>query len=229
MKRKRVLVIGLGRFGTSLVQSLWEAGAEIIAVDEHSEAVDAVKDQTSAAFIGDATQLSVLEGIGAADAEVGVVTFGEDFEASVLCVASLKRLKVPEIIARAATERQAEVLQAVGATRVIQLEKHMGDRVAIEMMTPADAEFVDFASRYRVVPFTVQGELAGKTLIEANLRQRFSIHVLGYRRCETKSQGGKPKLEVPKPDYMMREGDTLLVVGEEENVNEFIAQMRETS
>src|SRR5690606_18794477 len=77
MKPKSVLVIGLGRFGTSIVETLWKSRAEVIAVDNNPEAVDAVKDMTSAAFVGDATVPKVLEGIGAQSVDTAIVTFGE--------------------------------------------------------------------------------------------------------------------------------------------------------
>jgi leucyl-tRNA synthetase len=51
MKTKRVLVLGLGRFGSAVVEALWDSGAEVVAIDESAEAVDAVKERTSAVFL----------------------------------------------------------------------------------------------------------------------------------------------------------------------------------
>ena len=64
MTKKKVLVIGLGRFGSSIVESLWRAaGVETMAVDEREDAVDAVKDRADAAFVGSAIDPKVLEGV----------------------------------------------------------------------------------------------------------------------------------------------------------------------
>lgn len=228
MTHRKILVIGLGRFGTSIVETLWDARAEVIAIDSLAESVDAVKDRTSAAFVGEGTNQQVLVSIGASDVDAAIVTFGEDFEASVLCVAGLKALGVKHIVARAATERQADVLRAVGATQVLQLEREMGARIASDLVTPVAADLVDFAHGYRVVPWIAQGPLVGKSLSEADLRKRYEINVLGYRRKADGSRaapGRRPKLELPTPGYVIAEGDTLLLVGEDANVGRFVAQV----
>jgi len=225
MKPKSILVIGLGRFGTSIVETLWRSRVEVIAVDDDAAAVDAVKDKTSAAFVGDATVPKVLEGVGAQQVDAAVVTFGEHFEPSVLCVASLVRLGVREVIARAATERQADILRAVGATRVIQIEAEMGHRVATDLTTPLAQDLLEVASNYRVVPWDAHGPLIGQTLAGAQIRQRFRINVLGVRRAGSRVPGEKPRLEAPAPDYLIRDGDTLLLVGDGEDVSRFVSEV----
>lgn len=220
MKQKKVLVIGLGRFGDSLVETLWQARAEVIAVDSDPEQVERAKDRTSAAFQGDATDPRVLSAIGAEHVDTAVVTFGEDFEASVLCVVTLRKMGVNDIIARAASMRQTEVLRMVGATRVVQLEHEMGHRVAADLVTPVAADLIDFAHGVRVVPWIASGRMVGKTLAEAELRRQWEIHVLGVR---PKGAAGE-KLEMPGPDYRIAAGDTLLIAGDEAAISRFVRE-----
>lgn len=221
MQQKKVLVIGLGRFGTSLSERLWQSRTEVIAVDQDAESVDTVKDRTSAAFVGDATDPRVLSAIGAELVDTAVVTFGEDFEASVLCVAQLGKMGVKEIVARAANLRQAEVLRAVGATRVVQLEHEMGHRVAADLVMSVADDLIDFAHGYRVVPWVASGPFCGKTLAEAALRKKWEITVLG-----TRVRGGAgAKLVVPDASYVIAEGDTLLLVGSEDAIARFDREM----
>lgn len=226
MKRRRVLVLGLGRFGTAIVETLWQAGADVLAVDESAEAVDAVKERTSAAFVGDATSIKLLEDVGAREVDAAVVTFGEAFEASVLCVATLSRFRVAEIVARAATQRQQEVLRLVGASRVVQVESEMGHRVAADLTTPIAADLLELASHYRVVPWVAEGGIVGKTLAQASLRQRHRLNVLGIRPA-TSSGEGVQRIENPMPDHVIRRGDTLLVVGDADDVAAFVERERD--
>src|SRR6187431_1248293 len=100
-KDKKVLVIGLGRFGSALAEELWDTNAELIVVDKDPEALDAHKSRASAAFVADASDPGVLENLGARDVDVAVVTSGEDFEATVMCVSQLAQLGVKTIFARA--------------------------------------------------------------------------------------------------------------------------------
>lgn len=222
MKRKRVLVLGLGRFGSAIVETLWSGGAEVIAVDVNADAVDAVKDRTSAVFVGDADEPRVLEGVGAREVDAAVVTYGEAFESTVLCVATLARMGVKEIIARAATERQTDILRMVGATRVVQVESEMGHRLAADLTTPLAADLMDLANHYRVVPWVAEGWIVGKTLVDAGLRQKFRLNVIGIRKAGVTPAAGA-KLEAPMPDFVIGSGDTLLLVGDAGDIARFVA------
>lgn len=224
MKNKKVLVIGLGRFGSALADELWDTNCELTIVDKSSDAIDPHKSRASAAFVADAADPGVLENIGARDADVAIMTSGEDFEATVLCVSTLAELGVKHIFARAANDRQAHVLRAVGATRAIQVENEMGRRLAVQVLNPVAAELMDFATHFRVVPWIPTAGFVGKTLAEAKLR-RFEINVLGVLRNEGQKGAIKPKMQLPTPDYVILEGDTLLLVSEEEALERFFASL----
>ncbi len=215
---KRVLIIGLGRFGQSMANELWDNGVEIIGLDSHDAALDSIKHRTQAVFVGDATDPEVLRGVGAAEVDAAVVSFGECFEAAVLCVAALRKLGVKEIVSRATTAARAEVLRAVGATRVHEVEKEMGGRAAIALITPVATDLLDLANQFRVVPWTAAGPLVGQTLSACGLRSRFGLNVIGIRPA---THGASANLIQPTANYLICEGDTLLLVGEDSNVSKF--------
>lgn len=224
MAKRRVLIIGLGAFGSAIVETLWNSGdSEVVAIDSNEDAVDRVKARTAGAYVGDGSDPRVLIDVGAAEADIAVVSFGEDFEASVLCVASLKKLGVAEVVARAATERQAEVLRAVGATRVLELEREMGARIATELFSVCSSELLDFAHGYRVVPWVAQGRMVGKTLAEAAFRQRYDVTVLGIGQGR-ELKGGTHSIVPVTPDYRITAGDTLMLVGEEKAMARFLGE-----
>lgn len=223
MSKRRVLVIGLGAFGTSIVETLWHSEeVETIALDTNERAVDKVKARTAAAYVGDGSDPRVLADVGALEVDAAVVSFGEDFEASVLCVATLKQLGVREIVARAATGRKADVLRAVGATRVLELEREMGARMATELFTACSSDLLDFAHGYRVVPWVARGALVGKTLAEAALRSHYDVTVLGFGQGREQMPGAQSIVPVA-PDYRIKAGDTLMLVAEEKAMAKFLA------
>jgi trk system potassium uptake protein TrkA len=224
MTNQRIVVIGLGRLGSSLIEELWDTHVEIMVIDKNAAAIDAIKDKVGAAFVGDGSDPRVLDGIGASGADVAIVTYGEDFEASVLAVAALAQMKVRHILARGANERQAQVLRAVGATRVVLVENEMGRRLAPEVLSPSSSDFTEYASSFRVVAWAPTGAIVGKTLIELDLRRKHEINVLGYFREGFVPAGKrKPKLAVPTPDYRVQAGDTLLLIGLHDAVEKFLA------
>lgn len=223
MKQKTVLVIGLGPMGAALAEELWDTNVELVVVDKSPLAIDAVKDKASAALVADATDPEVIEGLGARDLSVAVVSFGEDFEAAVLTVSTLAQLKVPTIIARAKNERQAAVMRAVGATRVVLVESEMGRRLAPEVLSPAASDLMEQAAAFRVVPWTAQGPFVGRSLADLDLPRRYEVTVLGYWRGQDAS-ARKRKLDRPTPDYRVEAGDTLLLIGLASALERFLAE-----
>lgn len=220
MSQKKVLVIGLGRFGSALCEELWDTNCELLVVDKDPEAVDAHKSRASAAFVADASEPGVLENIGARDVDVAVVTSGEDFEATVLCVSQLAQMGVKTIYARAANDRQAHVLEVVGATRAIQVENEMGRRMAVQVLNPVASHLMDFATHFRVVPWSPKPPYVGKTLGASQLR-KFNLNVIGYLRTDPRQPSAKPRMQLPTADYVIDERDTLLLVSEEESLERF--------
>ncbi len=129
MEKRRVLVIGMGRFGMALAETAQTEGAEIVAVDLHIEPIDQIKDTVSQALCLDATDVDALRDIDAGSCDLAVVAMGESFESSVLCVHALKELGLKQIWARAHDARQGKILAAIGATQIIEIETDLGRRM----------------------------------------------------------------------------------------------------
>jgi trk system potassium uptake protein TrkA len=223
-KKKRVLVIGLGRFGVALTEELWRGRAELIVVDNDERAIAEVKDRCDAAFVADATDIAALEGTGVREIDAAVVAFGRNFEAAVLTVSALRKWKVPEIVARATSRERAEVLRAVGATRVHEVETEMGQRAALAIVAPVAPDLLDVASQFRVVPWSADGPLVGKALSDCGIRQNYGINVLGIRPAAEEGVAGS-QLRHPTPEYVIRKNDTLLLVGNDDDVNRFVTEL----
>jgi trk system potassium uptake protein TrkA len=126
---KRVLVVGLGRFGRAVAETIMEGRGEVIAVDTDMALVEAVRDRVTIAAQIDHVEADALREIGAGEVDAAVVAFGEDFAAQVLTVALLKEFGISQIVARAPTEREHRILELVGATRIVSVEAEMGQRV----------------------------------------------------------------------------------------------------
>jgi Trk K+ transport system NAD-binding subunit len=87
---------------------------------------------------------------------------------------------------------------------------------------------LDFAHDYVVMPWAACGSVVGKTLIDADLRRRFRINVLGFRpAAEAANRGVRQRLRIPEANRIIDEGDTLMIVGEEDDVAQFILESDE--
>jgi len=224
VQKKKILVICLNDFGMAIVAALWDGGAETVAIDESAVAVDEIKEKSDASFVGDATDADVLKGV-ATDIDAAVVAFGEEFEAAVLVVAELKKLGVKEILARATTPTRADVLRAVGATKIVQVEREMAVHVAADLVSPAPPEVLELASAQYVRPWPVTASFVGKKIDAESLRRRHEVGVFGWFRPEGVPKGEKPKIESLGPDYAPRAGDVLLLAGEMNALRRFVKAM----
>jgi len=202
----QVLVIGLGRFGAELATSLVALGHEVLGVDTDPQIVQRYSALLTQTVEADCTDLDVLRQIGAAEFPCAVVGIGTGIEASVLTVAALADLEIPNIWAKAITESHARILERVGFHRAVSTEKEMGQRVA-HLVTGRMIDYLEIDKGFALVETTAPAELVDKSLTEVLFRSRYGVTVV----C-IKPAGGV--FTYATPDTKIGEGDILLVAGE---------------
>lgn len=213
---KRVLVIGLGRFGRAVAEGVAEAGGEVIAVDTDMSLVEAVRDRVAVAAQLDSVEPEALRQIGVTEVDAAVVAIGEDFAAEVLTVALLKELRIEHIVARARNDRERRILALVGATRVVSVEVEMGQRVARSLVATDVIDHVPLGGGVAIVYWTADERVLGRPLAVTELRSRWQLAVIGVRPA------GGAKLEIlPAPEYVVRDGDVLLLLGSDARLAAF--------
>ena len=132
----RFAVIGLGRFGLRLAETLTQNGAEVIAIDRELGIIEAAKDRVAVAIRLDSTDPEALRAQGVDKVDAAVVGIGDDFESAVLTVSALKSFGVPRIICRADSEMRGKILAQVGADSTINPEAESALRWAHRLMLP---------------------------------------------------------------------------------------------
>ena len=130
---KRIGIIGAGRFGMSLAESLSNAGAEVLLIDRNRPAMQ-MANEFSTAVQGDATQPHVLEEAGFGECDVVVVAIGSNMEASMMATANCKELGVPTVISKASSELHGRILKKIGANQVIFPDRESAYRLARSVM-----------------------------------------------------------------------------------------------
>ncbi len=207
----QILVVGLGRFGRSLALSLNDAGHEVIALDQSPRAVRSVANHVDQAVEGDATNEDVLREIGASDVDVAMVAMAE-VESSVLTTTHLKNLKVPIVYAKASSEVHVTILQRVGADHVVFPERDMAVRVAGSVATPVLRDYFELLPHLGIAEIEAGPMFVGQTLAALDLRSRFGVNVLVIKR-------GDQLLVMPELTERVREGDSLVVVGRDDQLS----------
>ncbi len=209
------LVIGLGRFGSALARELQALGVDVTGVDLHPNAVRECMDDLGRVVEADATNLDALREIGAADVQLAVVAIGDSLESSLLATHGLLELGVPKVVAKAMSASHAEILERIGAHKVIFVERDMGVR-ATHLAVGQLLEYVRLDDDFILVETAVPPSLAGKTLAEAQVRSRHGVSVV----C-IKPAGGS--FTHALPETVLHRGDVIVVAGPPKEAEAFAA------
>lgn len=172
-----VLVVGLGRFGGALAETLVGLGHEVLAVDTDAKRVQDYSGRLTAVVEADSTSADALRQIGAADFSRAVVAIGADIEASILTVGALVDLGVEHVWAKAMTTAHGRILERVGATRVVFPERDMGERVA-HMVTGRMLDYLELDEAFALVETVAPQDLVGRTLGQTRVRHKHGVTVV---------------------------------------------------
>jgi trk system potassium uptake protein TrkA len=221
---KQFAVIGLGKFGRKVALTLAEKGGQVLAVDEDIRKVEEIKDRVAQAVCLDSTDEDAMRAAGLEDVDAAIVSAGENLELSVLSTAILKRLGVPHIVARAVSDLHAQILERVGATRVINVEEQMGEQVARSIIAPEIHEQFALATGHSLAEVVPRPELIGQSIGRINFRQQYGVNIIAIqKRIPVVTAEGRNSFQIlindlPKPTDVIEADDVLVVVGSDENI-----------
>jgi trk system potassium uptake protein TrkA len=212
---KRVLVFGLGIFGSQIAKQLYESGLEVIAIDKNKDLVQRTKDFCTKAIPADARDKDILDEIGIHKHDIAVISFGEDLSASTLLILHLKELEVENIIVKVPNEDHKEVLQKLGATDAIIPEREIAKKVAKGIISPNVLDYLPISEDYTIVELVPPPELVGRNLAELELRKKHNIQVIAIR--DTLS--GHLEM-VPRATSVIKSSHVLVIIGREKDISQ---------
>ena len=203
---KTFIVIGLGRFGASAAEKLYDMGHEVIVLDQDEEAVAHMADKCTHGAMGDAREMDVLRAVGAGECDCAIVAMGEDLAASVLITMNLKDLGCKCIICKAQNEAYKRALERVGADRVVIPEKEMALRLVQSLGSSSFHDYMEFSGEYAIAEVEPPKAWQGKTLKDLNVRAKYKVSVLAIK-------SGKDIRMSPGAEDVVSQGDTVMVMG----------------
>jgi trk system potassium uptake protein len=205
-----VVVVGLGRFGSAVAESLSRLGHDVLAIDQSSELVQSCSDRLTHVVEADGSSTDALRRLGVGDFDHAVVAIGDDVEASVLTVLALSELGVKDIWAKARTRRHGCILERTGAHHVIYPEAAMGERVA-HMVTGKIIDFIEFDDGFAIVKTCPPAQAIDKTLAQSALRSKYGVTIVGVKSPGTDFTYATPETVVGRGDLLIVAGPTNLV------------------
>ena len=214
---KRIGIIGAGRFGMALAESLANAGTEVLLIDRNRPAMQNAS-EFATALQGDATQPHVLDEAGFGECDVVVVAIGSNIEASMMATANCKEIGIPNVVAKATSELHGKILRRIGADNVVYPDRDSAHRLARSIANHDVIDFLEVSEGYSIAEIEVPDSVRGRTLAEADLRKKTGVTVLCIRRADPDPK--KPrKIVIPQANDVLESDDKLIVFGETKNID----------
>jgi trk system potassium uptake protein TrkA len=216
------MIIGLGQFGMALGRALVGRGMEVLGIDTDEDRVNLGAMHLTEALCLDATEEAALGALAPAARDACVVAIGDHSrDASIICTALLTQFSARRIIARANTDVHARILGLVGAHEVVNPEQAFGELFANRVMFDQIKGVLPLNDTHIIAEFAVPGAAVGHDYGKVDAFRRASLSVLGLRRP------GRVRIEPPRPDERLRDGDMLIVVAAHGEVERVLAAFGE--
>lgn len=211
---KQFAVIGLGRFGRAVVETLASNGYDVMGCDKSMEAIKQMEPIATDVVQLDVMDEDSLKYIGLNNFDVVIVSIGESLEASIMATMYAKEMGVKTVISKATSTSQKKLLEKVGADKVLMPEKDSGKRLAISLITSNVLEYITVSDKFGIAEIGVIDKWVDRTLQNANIRAEYGINVVAIKR-------GNDVIVSPKPDTQILKSDILVVIGENANIEKF--------
>ncbi|MZQ84621.1 TrkA family potassium uptake protein [Paenibacillus sp. 5J-6] len=218
MKKTQYVVVGLGRFGSSISKELVKLGNEVLGIDKDEEKVDEMSHELTHAVVADATDEDVLKSLGVRNFDCAVVAIGDDIQSSILAAIVLKDLGIKKVVAKALTELHGKVLQKLGVDRVIYPERDMGIRVAHQLNSPNLLDYIEISKDYTIAELSVPKRLCGRTIKQLDPRAKYGCSVVAINK-----QSGV--IIAPTATDIVNENDVMVIIGTNDQIEEFESEV----
>ena len=184
MSKKQFVVIGLGRFGSSIATTLYSLGNDVLVIDKNEDLIQDIASEVTHAVQADATDENALKALGIRNFDVAIISIGGDIQSSVMATLIVRELGVKYIIAKGNGELHAKVLYKIGADRVVLPEKDMGVRVAHNIISSSILDYIELSSDYSIMEVKAFKDWVGKDLKSLDLRKKYGINVIAIKTGE---------------------------------------------
>lgn len=212
MEKKQFIVIGLGRFGTSVAKTLYQLGHDVLAVDVNEERVHDIAESVTHSLQTDVTDEENLRSLGINNFDVAVIGIGVDMQDSIMITLLVKEIGVKYVIAKANSDLHAKILYKIGADKVVFPERDTGVRVAHDIVGTNILDYIELSSEYSLAEIMATREWYDKTLGELNMRAKYGINVVAIKRQDD--------IDIaPSSEYKIIKGDIIVAIGKYKNLN----------
>lgn len=212
--KKTIAVLGLGKYGMSLAQTLYDLGEDVLVVDKNENLIRDISPKVTSAVCANLDNEDEVLALGLQNYDFVITCMGGNLAATILCVSIAKEKGVPLVIAKASTDRMKKILDRVGVDKIICPEEDGGVRSARILTSQYIHDYIEIDENLCMIELAPKKSWVGKNLIELNLRQKYNMNVAGI-----KNKGGN--WAYIDPSRKLTEDNLLMVIIEKNDINKW--------
>jgi len=212
--KKEFAVVGLGVFGTSVVETFLKYNINVMVLDKDEEKIQKIANRVDYACAIDTTDEEALANSGIKNVDHVIVGIGDDIEGCIMTVMALKNIGVENITVKSSNDKLTSVLKNLGIEDVVAPEKEVGMMVAKRKMHRLVSDFVSMDDNHSLVQIKIEKEkLFNKQLMDLEFRNRFNLNIVAIKK--------KEELIIPNATTTIQKDDVLYLIGEDASIHEF--------
>jgi len=230
---KQFVVVGVGRFGSALLENLAHSNQQVLVVDSDEKTIQMINDNRLATYavVADATNENVMRSLicskdrSKCEYDVGIVCIGENIEASILVTVLLKEIGVKKVIAKVTNDLHGKVLEKIlmvgsrGDDEIIYPYKDIAELVATKLIRPNIQEEINLSTDHKFIRVLPPKKIIGKSLVDLNLRKNFDINIIGIKSAKSDAVDFSVK-----PGRFIEANDTILAVIPDKMIDKFLKE-----
>jgi trk system potassium uptake protein TrkA len=213
MSKKSFAVIGMGRFGQSVVEELIKKEVDVLVIDKNPERIAKMSKIATHAVTLDTTDAQSLKEVGISSIDHVVVAIGKDLQSSILTTLVLKNLGVKKVTVKVQDQNHELIVEKLGADEIIQPEQQSGKRLASKIVSDNVLDYIDLNSTHSFIDVMATPKIIDSTVINLDVRNRFKINIVAIRR--------NGDILIPDADTVIESNDQLLLIGSNQDLNKF--------
>jgi len=213
MPRKSFAVIGMGRFGQSVVEELIKQEVDVLVIDRDPERIAKMSKIATHAVTLDTTDIQALKEVGIGSIDHVVVAIGKDLQSSILTTLILKDLGVAQVTVKVQDANHMKIVEKLGADEIIQPEQQSGKRLASKIVSDNVLDYIDLNESHSFIVVHATAKIIDSTIINLDVRNKFKINVVAVRRSGD--------IIIPNADTVIEQDDQLLLIGSNVDLDKF--------
>jgi trk system potassium uptake protein TrkA len=204
-------VLGIGAFGSRLAVELAKAGHNVMAIDQDPSAIDEIKDQVTEAVVADISNPEVIREIDVSKFNAIILGLSSHFEDAILALTLLKQEGAKNVIAKANSPIQRQILLRLGADEIIQPDQDVAERLAKRLTMTNISDMFKFKGS-TIADVIVPESMDGASIRNLDLRNKYNLTILLIKKP------GSEKETVWDPNTILNTGDELTIIGQEKDI-----------